>query len=372
MDRISIAKHEINLETEKVCREDKLTSTELTQSLIEELEAREVRKQTYSVMTQVTTPQLVQKPLQKSVKHVAIRDDLPSPNFEQPLHLNREDKMISKQHFSSQPSQDDESAIIEQQIAQHDHGQDDQDLQTHNKAENPAETHSQQLRQDDHQSQASQSIQSHASQRRTRKIDWQKLRNFRVAGFAIAFPFFLQRSLDKKVLYRFIHTNSYYNRELETIEDVGIAHQTLYKNIRAAVEVPVSELAATEEHLDFVDNVPDEETRYDNYDRIVDATLEILHAVIESTQEQSPYDDYHLFVAFSSFERCYFPDAYAFPFEYSRMEFSKFGSLFDMNEQKTKMLIGGMVLIRTLVMRVLLRAEEAYRNRLQFSKNASK
>lgn len=348
MDRISIAKHEINLETDKVCREDKLTCTELTQSLIEELESREARKQKYSVMTQVTTPQLLPKPpeMKRSVKHVAVGGEVPGT-------ADWEDKMVSKANFS-EPSQDDESAIIEQQIAQHDYALGDDE------------------RSEKQPGDASQSERSLASQRRTRKPNWLKLRNFRVAGLAIAFPFFLHRALDKKVLYRFIHTNSYYNRELETIEDVPAAHQTLYKNIRKAVEIPVSELASIEEHLDFVDNVPDEETRYDNYDRIVDACLEILHAVIESTQDQTPYDDYHLFVAFSSFERCYFPDAYAFPFEYCRLEFSKFGSLVEMSEAKSKLLIGGMVLVRTLVMRVLLRAEEAYKGRLQFSKNSSK
>ena len=60
--------------------------------------------------------------------------------------------------------------------------------------------------------------------------------------------------------------------------------QELLKMMRSALENQVAQISSIPEHLDFLSESNMEETkRYDNYDRVMDITLEMLKTVIECT-----------------------------------------------------------------------------------------
>ena len=119
----------------------------------------------------------------------------------------------------------------------------------------------------------------------------------------------------------------------------------------------MSELAAIEEHLDFIGNLADEETRYDNYDRIADACLEILHAVIGSTQGQDPLCRLPPLRHVLDLREVVLPrplhlSVRVLPPGFLQVLVSR------RDEQgEVEAVIGRMVVVCTLVMRVLLRAE---------------
>lgn len=60
--------------------------------------------------------------------------------------------------------------------------------------------------------------------------------------------------------------------------------QELLKMMKSALENQVAQISSIPEHLDFLSESKMEETkRYDNYDRVMDITLEMLKTVIECT-----------------------------------------------------------------------------------------
>lgn len=74
--------------------------------------------------------------------------------------------------------------------------------------------------------------------------------------------------------------------------------------------------------------------------------------------------------AFSCFDRCYYPDCFAFPFEYNRLTFSKYGSLSEPTEELTRLLIGGIVIIRLIVLKIILCGHGNYRRLVTLKKHS--
>ena len=115
------------------------------------------------------------------------------------------------------------------------------------------------------------------------------------------------------------------------------------------------------ESIDFIDFDGDQEARYDTYDRAVDTCLDVLECLIQaSNSDLKQFEEFHTFAAFSFFNGCYYPDYYAFPFEYNRFRFTKFGSLDKATPELTRLLVAGVLVIRILITEVLLKPSEVF------------
>lgn len=151
-------------------------------------------------------------------------------------------------------------------------------------------------------------------------------------------------------------------------------YKMMYNTMKISLESTIRRVCSIDHSLEFIDidENEDGEVRYDRYDETIDIILNILQCIVECTHihidtdddtRDAAYDsvdDYCMLVSLSCFDRCYPPDDYFFPFEYNRLKFTRYGSLVDTSESTTKMMIGGMIIVRILIMRILLNIQKAY------------
>lgn len=57
---------------------------------------------------------------------------------------------------------------------------------------------------------------------------------------------------------------------------------------------------------------------------------------------------------YSCFNECFYPNNFAFPYEFNRLRFTKFGSLKEVTTDLSNLLIGGVLIIRILIRDILL------------------
>ena len=104
---------------------------------------------------------------------------------------------------------------------------------------------------------------------------------------------------------------------------------------RDTIEPWLSELFEINETLSFShqDLLPKEEAKR-RLDKAADIVIGIVSSLLEVVIKEFPLIQYIQFLSYSSFNKCYFPDSYAIPFEYNRMKFTRDGSMVIDDTQK--------------------------------------
>lgn len=133
----------------------------------------------------------------------------------------------------------------------------------------------------------------------------------------------------------------------------------------------IESIVIEKEYLDFTSkSKASEDTKQDYYSKCLDICLDLFTELIRGTLSDRQDIDFLILLQNACFNGSYYPNHFAFMFEYGRMEFSRYGSLINQTEDKTKLFIGCFSVIRVLILRVLSSVELMYP--IEFNENSLK
>ena len=178
-------------------------------------------------------------------------------------------------------------------------------------------------------------------------------------GFYSAF----QQSLQELISQKSVNINRFFQEKSEEI------FEEMTKFTESYILDNFQEISETEEYLDFtVSSVLPVETKLENLQKILDFTIEILSDLVEETlKDISDYGfirllskNNMLIIGFCIFNGCNYPNNFGYKSEIEILEFSKFNTLLNMDEDKSKILVGINFIIKVLLARVFLVHQNDY------------